>query len=110
MSRLDIVIRKGASFDLRFAAIDETGAAINLTGYAARGKVKDYIGGSTLATFEAYVTDALSGYGIAFLSPTVTAALTATRGVYDVELYNVDESDVLRPVEGLVTIASEVTT
>jgi hypothetical protein len=86
----DILIEQGATLQ-PVVTYKESGAAINLTGYTARMQVR-----STLESAEALIELTTANGRIALggsagtitltISATDTAALTAGRGVYDLEL------------------------
>lgn len=91
---------------------------VNLTGYTARMKIKDKVGGTVLASTEAGDTP-LNILSIALdtakstitltVSATATAALIWTRGVYELEM--VSSTGVVTTIlSGKVTVAKEVTT
>lgn len=91
---------------------------VDLTGFTARMKVKDRVGGTVLASTEAgdtplntvtvTVNNTLKMITIT-ISATNTAALTWTRGVYDLELVSAT-GVVTALLSGAVTVIKEVTT
>jgi tRNA threonylcarbamoyladenosine modification (KEOPS) complex Pcc1 subunit len=91
----------------------ESGVAVNLTGYTARMQVR-----STLESAEALIELTTANGRIALggsagtitltISATDTAALTAGRGVYDLELVS-GSGIVTRLLQGVATISRNVT-
>lgn len=102
---------------------DKTGAVQDMTLYNARAKLVGTFGGTVLATFTISneVKDALGNYSLIInLTATVTDALTFvtpaadTRiiilGHWDLELYTAADADVIRPLQGDVSLSLEATT
>jgi hypothetical protein len=86
----DILIEQGATFS-QIVTYKESGVAVNLTGYTARMQVRSHagIGRSFIELTTANGRIALGGSAGTItltISATDTAALTAGRGVYDLEL------------------------
>ncbi len=108
----DITIYQGASFSQVFTWKDENGAAINLTGYTARLKVRPAIDSSTvlisLADGSGITLGGAAGTITVSISATDTAALTAMLGVYDLELIS-GSGAVTRLLQGNLIISNEVT-
>jgi hypothetical protein len=91
---------------------------VNLTGYTARMKIKDKIGGTVLASTEAGDTpldiitvtiDTAAKTITVTISATDTAALTWTKGVYDLEMISAG-GVVTELIDGTFTVSKEVTT
>lgn len=109
----DILIEQGATFRLQILYKDSNGVAVNLTGYTARMQVRQ-----KYSSPDALLTLTTENGGIALGGAagtvTVTAAasltddITATCGVYDLELQS-GGGIVTRLVEGNVNITPEVT-
>lgn len=91
---------------------------VNLTGYTARMKIKDKVGGTVLASTEAGDTplnilsvalDTAKSTITLTVSATATAAMIWTKGVYELEM--VSSTGVVTTIlSGKVTVAKEVTT
>lgn len=83
-----------------------TGRLMDLTGYSGRMKVRDAAGAELLS-----ITPTLGGtngtVAIA-LTATQTAALAWRFGRYQIELYTAADADVVRPIEGRVTVSPEL--
>lgn len=108
----DIYIESGATWSLTFTWRDSNGNPINLTGYSARMQIRPGVEAeATIASLtdgSGLTLGGAAGTIVATLSATATAAITATTGVYDLELQDGD-GVVTRLVEGAVTISPEVT-
>jgi hypothetical protein len=111
--RLNIVIEQGATFELPIVW-KSGGVPVDLTGYTARMQVRAEIAASapllTLTTENARIvlgTD--DGAILLTVEADATAALTADRGFYDLELVAPITGHVRRLIQGRVRIAPEVT-
>lgn len=108
----DIEIEKGATFSLVLTWKDENGSPIDLTGYSAKMQVRSSPTATDVIT-EFSTTNAriaLGGSaGTITLSMTAadTAAITKTKGVYDLEL--ISGSTVTRLLEGSILFDAAVT-
>ena len=108
----DILIEQGATYS-QVITYKEAGVAINLTGYTARMQVR-----ATLESASTVVELTTANSRIALggaagtitltISATDTAALTAGRGVYDLELVS-GSGIVTRLLQGVATISRNVT-
>lgn len=86
----------------------------DLTGFTARMSIKDKVGGTELfslttenSRIEIFDTD----YYIALnITAADTAAMTFSKGVYDLELVNTGSGAVYRLIQGTITVKDEVTT
>ena len=110
---LDII--QGSTFSAQLFAKDAAGAAINLTSYNVRGVMKyNYGTGAALVNLSPSVNTpspytAASGVIDVTVSAANTASLPVTVGVYDIEMYNADETEVKKLLDGRVKIYPEVT-
>jgi hypothetical protein len=105
-TKANLTIDQGSSFSTSIALTDNDGVALNLTGYTGAAQLRKHYTSSTAVTFTVTI-DALNGEVTLSLTATQTAALTAGRYVYDVEL--TIGSTVSRVIEGIVTVTPEVT-
>lgn len=108
----DILIEQGATFS-QVITYKESGVAINLTGYTARMQVRATLEAATalieLTTANGRITLGGSAGTITItISATDSAALTAGRGVYDLELVS-GSGIVTRLLQGVATISRNVT-
>lgn len=114
LNRYDLEIKQGATLALVATWKDNSGTAINLTGYTARLAVREsYSSTSTilsLTTSNGGISLGGSAGTITLsASATTTAALTAPfSGVYDLELIS-GGGVVTRLLEGAATVSPEVT-
>jgi hypothetical protein len=108
----DILIEQGATYS-QLITYKDNGVAVNLTGYTARMQVRATLeSASTLVELTtANSRIALGGTAGTItltISATDTAALTAGRGVYDLELVS-GSGIVTRLLQGVATISRNVT-
>ena len=109
----NITIEQGSTFVLTIIYKDSAGAVVNITGYSARMQARVRKASETpfldidSAGGEIVITGA-SGQLVITVSATVTAAITATYGVYDIEIED-GSGVVTRILEGEVAVSSEVT-
>ena len=109
----DILIEKGATFQLSLTWKAPNGTPYDLTGYTARMQVrKAYSSTTTLLSLTSANSDivlgGVAGTIIVTATATATAAIDATRGVYDLELV-APSGVVTRVLKGDVEISPEVT-
>ena len=108
----DITIEQGATFS-QVVTYKESGVAINLTGYTARMQVRATLeSASTLVELTTANSRIALGGAAGTITLTIaaadTAALTAGRGVYDLELVS-GSGIVTRLLQGVCTISRNVT-
>lgn len=109
----DLELEQGATFALTVTWRDSASAPINLTGYTARMQIRKTVSAPTTILS---LTDANGGLTLGgaagtiaiAISATQTAAITASAGVYDLELVAAN-GFVTRVLEGSVNISKEVT-
>jgi hypothetical protein len=105
-------VYRGATFSEQVEWKDESGTPVNLTGFTARMHMRETLEVAdpflTLTTENGGITlGGLAGTIQLLASATQTTAISATSGVYDLEL--VSGANVTRLLEGLVIISPEVT-
>jgi hypothetical protein len=108
----DLTIEQGANFS-QVITYKEDGVAVNLTGYTARMQVRATLeSASTLVELTTANSRIALGGAAGTISLTIsatdTAALTAGRGVYDLELVS-GSGIVTRLLQGVATISRNVT-
>lgn len=110
----NLSVYRGATFAKSIVWKDENGALINLSGWTARMHMRETVEAAT--PFLTLTTEnggiALGGVAGAInllASATVTSAITALQGVYDLELIAPDTVTVTRLLEGIVFVSPEVT-
>ena len=105
-TKSNLVIDQGATFSTDLTLTDENGDALNLTGYTANSQLRKWYTSSNSISFST-TTNTSIGVVTLSLSSNQTAALTAGRYVYDVEIS--DGTTISRIVEGIVTVTPNVT-
>jgi hypothetical protein len=108
----DILIEQGATYS-QVITYKDAGVAVNLTGYTARMQVRATLeSASTLVELTTANSRIALGGTAGTISLTIaaadTAALTAGRGVYDLELVS-GSGIVTRLLQGVATISRNVT-
>ena len=109
-AKYDIIIEQGSTFALTLYYKDDVGDAIDLTGYTVDMDIRDSHGGTEIVAATISITDAPTGKIAIGISATLTAAITAEAGVYDIELTEIATDIVKRLMQGDVLISPEVTT
>jgi len=109
----DILVEQGATYTQNLVWKDGSAAAIDLTGYTARMQFRRTKSATTAllsaTTENGYITLGGTAGTIDIEIPDdITAALTVTRAVYDLELIS-STGVVTRLIEGDVEISKEVT-
>ena len=113
---VDLTIYQGATFKKSWSMVEKgTENPIDLSGYTARmhirGKLKDVEPILELTTENGGITIVVAAESTSldlYISPLDTAAITATKGVYDLELIDI-AGDVYRLLSGDVAVSKEVT-
>lgn len=105
-------VYRGATFSEQIEWKDESGTPVNLTGFTARMHMRETLEAAdpflTLTTENGGITlGGVAGTIQLLASATQTTAITATSGVYDLELAS--GANVTRLLEGLAIISPEVT-
>lgn len=109
-AKLNLLVEQGATFSKTLVWKDKNKRAINLTGYTARMQIRKTVGDATviyeLTTANGRITFPAAGT----IKLNIPAAVTSTlqSGVYDLEMI-APNGDVLRLIEGKVTVSPEVT-
>ena len=105
---LNLALMQGKHWSTIMSLRDSAGAPIDVTGYVFRGQVRPTPPGPLAASFTFTIVDAPNGIVRVELSSADTAALTATRYLYDWEYADlVGEEHAL--VRGSISISLEVT-
>jgi hypothetical protein len=105
----NITIRKGNDFEQLYEFQDDTGAAMDLTGYTVKSQIKasKSLSATAVATFTVSTPDA-TGYIYLRLTDAQTGALTIKTGYYDILLTSATGVDDTY-VTGVCTIEETVT-
>lgn len=109
----DITVEQGATFSRVLTWKNSSGTAYNLTGYTARMKAKaNYSSANAIVELTTengrIALGGAAGTVTLTISAADTAALSATTGVYDLELIS-GGGAVTRLVQGKFTVSPEVT-
>tara|TARA_B110000259_G_scaffold176549_1_gene212811 strand:- start:734 stop:1072 length:339 start_codon:yes stop_codon:yes gene_type:complete len=108
-ARYDLVIDQGSDFAIEFT-VAEAGTAKNLSGYSARAQLRAKKSSSSVsATFTCTIPTPANGKINMSLPNGTSAALTAGRFFYDLEIYTSSDAFVNRLLYGEVTLTQEVT-
>lgn len=107
-----ITIYKGATYSKIFTWKNPAGTAVDLTTFTARMQAREKVTSTTtfidISTTSGITLGGTNGTITVTLTAAETAAITATSGVYDLEL--IDAASVItRLLNGTVTISEEVT-
>lgn len=108
-TRVDITCRKGDTFSLDFTFSDDSGAAINLEGYAWKMDVKetDTSSGDIIADNSfTYAGDA--GIGQLTITATATTMAGVSGGIYVYDLQSTNNNVVKTWVYGLFKVNEDV--
>jgi hypothetical protein len=106
-----IQIERGATFERTLRLLDD-GEARNLTGYSARGQIREGWSETAerVADFAFTIATPTSGEIAWGLDSETSAAIDAGMYVYDVEIYNsADPADVVRLLRGPVEVLPRAT-
>lgn len=106
-------IEQGATLTKPFVYKTSTSTAINITGYTARMQVRSSVKSADVllelnTENTRIVLGGTTGTITLQLTAAVTAAITWTKGVYDLELVNA-AGVVTRLLQGEITVSKEVT-
>lgn len=102
----NIVIEQGSTFETELTVSDVNNAVMDLTLYSARSTIRKSHSSVTGIDFPATVLSPKNtGVVKLSLTPTQSRAIKAGRYVYDVEVYTTADADVVRIVEGLITVS-----
>ena len=108
-ARYDLVIDQGSDFAIEFT-VAEAGTAKNLSGYSARAQLRATKSSSSVsATFTCSIPTPTNGKITMTLPNGTSAALTAGRFFYDLEIFTANDTLVNRLLFGEVTVTQEVT-
>ena len=105
----NLFIDKGSTFKFTIDLEKNTGSALDLTGYTARGQLRKSYTSTTATDFTIAIDVANTELDVS-LTATQTNALKAGRYVYDIEIEdNGSPAEVTRVLEGQITVNARVT-
>ena len=105
----DITIDQGSTYSGKIPVIGANKLPVDLTGFSARGQIRRSYSSLTFVNFSTSIDDPSSGEIYINLTPTQTGAMKPGRYVFDVEIYNINETDVIRVCEGQAEITPRTT-
>jgi hypothetical protein len=105
----DITIDQGSTYSGKIPVIGANKLPVDLTNFDARGQIRRSYSSLTSVNFSTSIDDPTSGEIFINLTPTQTGAMKPGRYVFDVEIYNADETDVIRVCEGQAEITPRAT-
>ena len=110
-AKANIIIDQGADFSTIITASDDTGTAVNLTGYSGTAHVrKNYASNQFFEFTVDFPSPTTQGQIRLSMSRTYTDSIPPGRYVYDVEITSPSPLDErTRLVEGIVTVTPSVT-
>ena len=91
----NIVIEQGITFEIQFTLKDNTGTAVNITGYTFQSAIVEQTNGDTMGTFTFEITNASAG----IVKMTMAAATTSQIPESSTLIWDLiakDASDVVR--------------
>ena len=105
----DITIDQGSTYSGKIPVVGANKIAVDLTGFNSRGQIRRSYSSLTSVEFSTNIEDPESGEIFINLTPAQTSEMKPGRYVFDVEIYNEDESDVIRVCEGQAEITPRAT-
>ena len=105
----DLYIDQGTSYNAVLPVKALNGLPLDLTEYDGRGQIRRNFKSSQATNFNIDIVDPTAGLINISLTPTQTGALKAGRYVFDIEVYTTNNADVIRVIEGQVTINPRAT-
>lgn len=103
--KANITIDQGSTFSSGIDLLDDNDEPVDVSSYTARGQIRKHYSSSNAVSF---TTTLSNGSLVISLTATQTAAMSAGRYVYDLELVD-PANTVMRILEGIVTVTPEVT-
>jgi hypothetical protein len=104
----DIILDQGTTFNTTLNLTGDSGQPLDLTGYTAQAQVRKWYTSSNSVSFNVSIPQPTNGIIELSLDANTTAALWYGRYVYDV--ITIDTSNnIIRVVEGILTVTPEVT-
>jgi hypothetical protein len=108
-AKANIVIDQGADFSTTVTVTDDSNAAVDLTGYTARGQIRKHYTSTTAVDFTInFGSPRSEGQVELSLTNSQTGSMEAGRYVYDAEII-AQSGVVTRLVEGIATVTPQVT-
>lgn len=106
----DIIIDQGSAYNATVPVLTLNNLPLDLTQYSGRGQIRRNFKSTIAVDFNVEVYgDPEDGLVRISLTPAQTAAMKAGRYVFDIEVYTENDVDVIRVIEGQVTITPRAT-
>jgi hypothetical protein len=104
--KTNLTVDQGANFLYNVYLVDANGTSVDISGYTGNCQIRKTYTSTTYNTMNVAITGA-SGLISLTMNSVITANLTSTRYVYDLELSS--NSVVSRIIEGVITVNPGVT-
>lgn len=106
----DIIIDQGSAYNATLPVLTLNNLPLDLTGYMGRGQIRRNYNATLAVNFLVEVQgDPEDGLVRISLTPAQTSGMKAGRYVFDIEVYTANDNDVIRVIEGQVTITPRAT-
>lgn len=106
----DIIIDQGSAYNATLPVLTLNNLPLDLTLYSGRGQIRRNYKSSIAVDFLVEIYgDPKDGLIRISLSPAQTANMKDGRYVFDIEVYTEDDLDVIRVIEGQVTVTPRAT-
>jgi hypothetical protein len=115
VGRQNLTVQQGADYRVAMVFSDESGVAMDMTGYTFAGQARESVSSDTASFSMSFTIRTQSGADMGYvdlhIADTDTAALSITKDtnyVYDIEWTN-PSGDKRRVMEGVIKVRPEVT-
>ena len=103
----DIIIDQGSAYNATLPVLTLNNLPLDLTNYSGRGQIRRNYNATLAVNFLVQVHE--DGLVRISLTPAQTSGMKAGRYVFDIEVYTANNNDVIRVIEGQVTITPRAT-
>jgi hypothetical protein len=107
-TEVNFEIEQGSTFLRTMSVIDNNNTPVDLTTYTLAGQLRRSYSSSEFIDFDIVILNPVLGRIAVSLTGLVTATLTHSKYVFDVNATNADDV-ILRIMEGLITVSPNVT-
>lgn len=113
-TKMDLTMNQGSKFAKNIQVRNSDQTIMDLTGYSARMMVRETYSSVTpllsASTIDGRITiNAPGGVVMINIGADVTGPLTWNSGIYDVEIFTSSPAEVIRILEGNISLSPEVT-
>jgi hypothetical protein len=106
----DIIIDQGSAYNATLPVLTLNNLPLDLTTYSGRGQIRRNYKATLAVNFLVQIYgDPEDGLVRISLTPAQTSCMKAGRYVFDIEVYTENDNDVIRVIEGQVTITPRAT-